>query len=83
MNFRVTEILDMIIEVEQIDTGHRMTFCIRDDKGDIARGSFHENSAASGQMTKDCWRGAYLHARRAAISAGLLRMERALQPGYS
>ena len=80
MAFSLIEILDLIIEVEQVETGHRMTFFLLEDRADIARGSFRPNQNAGNHISKDCWKGAYLHARRAAIKAGLLRVEQESPP---
>ena len=74
MTFRIIEMMDWLIEVEQVESGHRMTFCLEDDRRDISRGSFHESAGAQGKITKDCWRGAYLHAKRALMTAGLMRI---------
>ena len=83
MTFRVTEIVDLIIEVEQVETGHRMTFCLMEDRADISRGSFRENPGVTDPISKHCWRAAYLHARRAAVKAGLLLTATARQAGVS
>ncbi len=80
--FRVTEALDQLIEVEHVATGHRMTFCVQEDRTDVARGSFKEHPAAHLPLTKDSWDGAYFCAKRAATLLGLIRVASS-DPGIS
>lgn len=71
MNFRTVNVLDAVIEVEQVETGHRMSFSVLPDRSDLLRGSLFANPAAE-SPNKACWRGGYFHARRVAMNTGIL-----------
>lgn len=74
MSFQVVEFRNMIVEVQQVETGHRMSFRVSDDQADLLRASFQENPEAD-RLTKNCWKAGYFHAKRAARAAGLLKAE--------